>query len=818
MLRPLPLLFALAVLALPLSAQSGGVVTGRVVTATTGAPLSGVTVEHDGGSRRAVTNAMGAFRLTGLPAGRVTLRFQRLGFQGVERTVDLGSGEASSLEVVLPLDAVGVDPLVVLARRTRMVGDPAAGVVTPGSAHFLSRIHLEEQPLMFDNVHSALRRIPGVNVQEEEGFGLRPNIGLRGTGSERSSKVTLMEDGVLIAPAPYSSPSAYYTPTMGRMEAIEVRKGSSQVRYGPRTTGGAINFLSTGVPVEGRVLAGELGGGAHGSFKARGSAGWAGDHVGFLVETYQLSTAGFKQLQTGGETGYRLQDYLGKVRLNTDRDAPLYQEVVLKAGYVDQLSDETYLGITAQDFAATPLLRYAGSALDQMDNDHRQLQLRHFLRAPGGFDLTTTLYRNDFARNWYKLQSVSGRGLSTVLDDPGRYPAELAILRGGSSPDGALVLRANNREYMSRGIQTVLGVRGSLGGSRHDLEVGVRFHQDDEDRFQWEDGYRMAGGTMTLTSAGVPGTQTNRLTEATAVAFFIQDEVKVGALTLTPGVRYETIDFTGTNWGSSDLERTGPGTVRETSVDAWVPGMGVAFEVSPRLNLFGGLHRGFGPPGAGADDDTRPEESWNWEAGTRFRSGTLNLEVAGFWSDYNNILGEETLASGTPGAGQLFNGGTAEALGIETLFETDLAEGRALPVRIPLQATWTWTRARFTNSFESDFEPWGNVTEGDALPYIPEHQFAGSLGVRGDRWGMSFAAHGSGEARTVAGEGAIPDGERTDRFLAFSLQGDVELPTGAVLFAGLENLSDERYIVARRPAGLRPGLPRTFQAGVRIRR
>lgn len=818
MSRPIFILVALMVLALPVAAQSGGALNGRVVTAVTGAPLSGVTVEHEGGSRRVVTDGTGSFRITGLPTGRVTLRFHRLGFDVVEETVELGASGAPPLQVVLPVDAVGVDPLVVLARRTRMVGDPATGVVTPGSAHFLSRIHLEEQPLLFDDVHSALRRIPGVNVQEEEGFGLRPNIGLRGTGAERSSKVTLMEDGVLIAPAPYAAPAAYYTPTLGRMEAIEVRKGSSQVRYGPRTTGGAINFLSTGVPVEGRVLAAELGGGAHGSFKARGSAGWAGDHVGVLLETYQLSTEGFKQLQTGGDTGYRLQDYLGKIRLNTDRDAPLYQEVVLKAGYVDQLSDETYLGLTSQDFTTTPLLRYAGSALDQMDNDHRQLQLRHFLRAPGGFDLTTTVYQNDFARNWYKLQSVAGRGLAAVLDDPDQYAAELAILRGGGSTDGALVVRANNREYMSRGIQSVLGVQGSVGGSRHDLEVGVRVHQDDEDRFQWEDRFRMEGGAMILTDAGVPGTQTNRLVEATAVALFIQDEVKLGALTVTPGLRYETVEFTDTNWGASDLERSGPGTVRENSVDAWVPGVGMALEVSPRLNLFGGVHRGFGPPGPGANEETRAEESWNWEAGTRFRSGALNLEVTGFWSDYINILGEETLASGTPGAGQLFNGGTVEALGIETLFETDLAEGRALPVRLPLQATWTWTRARFTNSFDSDFGPWGDVDNGDALPYMPTHQFAGSLGVRGDRWGMTFAAHGTGEGRTVAGQGAIPADERTDRYLAFSLQGDLELPSGAQLFAGLENLSDERYIVSRRPAGLRPGIPRTFQAGVRIRR
>src|SRR5690606_32293699 len=131
---------------------------------------------------------------------------------------------------------------------TRMVGDPLNLSAIPGSAHFLGPQDLEGRKLAFDNVHEVLRRIPGVNVQEEDGYGLRPNIGLRGTGVERSSKITLMEDGILIAPAPYAAPAAYYFPVAGRMEAVEVRKGSSQIRYGPRTIGGAINLVSASIP------------------------------------------------------------------------------------------------------------------------------------------------------------------------------------------------------------------------------------------------------------------------------------------------------------------------------------------------------------------------------------------------------------------------------------------------------------------------------------------------------------------------------------------------------------------------------------------
>lgn len=813
-----PLLLLLALLgSSSAGAQSTTWVSGRVVAASDGHPLSGVQVEAVGQARTTLTDAGGRFHLGGLQPGEVTLRFRRLGYLPLEQTLRAGPDGARGVAVSLEVDAIGVDPLVVLARRTRMVGDPLGQGVTPGSAHFLSRVDLQDEPILFDDVHQALRRIPGVNIQEEEGFGLRPNIGLRGTGAERSSKVTLMEDGILIAPAPYAAPAAYFVPTLGRMEGIEVRKGSSQIRYGPRTVGGAVNFLSTPIP-DALSWSAELSGGGHGSLKGRGFLGGAGPHHGWLVESYQMRTEGFKEIQGGGDTGYRLQDYLGKLRLNTRRDARVYQEVELKLGYVEQSSDETYLGLTDADFAVTPLMRYAASRPDVIDTEHRQASLRHFVRVPGGVDLTTTVYGTEFNRNWYKLQSVGGRSLAAVLDDPVRYAGELAILRGGNSGDDALRVRANNRAYTSRGVQTVLGLRRAALGATHDLEAGLRVHRDDEDRFQWEDGYRMENGVMILTHPGTPGTQTNRLVEARATAAFVQNEVTLGRLVLTPGVRWEQIDFTDRNWGASDLTRSGSGTVRRNAVTAWVPGVGAAWTLAPGGHLFAGVHRGFGPPGPGADEEARPEESWNWELGTRYRRGPLSAEITGFFSDYRNILGEATLATGTGGSGETYNGGKVEVKGVEMALEGDLGQLGNLPVRIPARVVYTHTDATFLTSFRSEFGPWGTVVAGDELPYMPRHQWSGSLGVRGERWSTTLTGRGVSEARTVAGQGPIDPQRRTDRHAVLGLGAELSLTGGGTLFAAVENLTDATYVVSRRPAGLRPGLPRTFHTGLRFRR
>ena len=71
--------------------------------------------------------------------------------------------------------------------------------------------------------------------------------------------------------------------------------------------------------------------------------------------------------------------------------------------------------------------------------------------------------------------------------------------------------------------------------------------------------------------------------------------------------------------------------------------------------------------------------------------------------------------------------------------------------------------------------------------------------------------------RTVAGQGTAPMLERTDAYAVLNFSTQYELSPRASLFANLQNVTNNRYIVARRPAGVRPGLPRLFMAGIHFR-
>ena len=686
----------------------------------------------------------------------------------------------------------------------------------PGSAHMVD--NEEIQQFAASDIMRVLRTVPGVYVQEEEGYGLRPNIGIRGSGLDRSARIALLEDGILIAPAPYAAPSAYYFPTQRRMHAVEVLKGPSSVGIGPRTTGGAINMISTPVPTEngGHV---DFRLGENGANDLHGHYGMAGERLSWLLETVQSNSDGFKRIDgpNGGDTGFDLKDYVAKVRFDSPADSTWYQSVRMKAGYTDQHSNETYLGLTDDDFAADPNRRYAATKGDEFDSTHRQLQLSYLVDSRDSWTAMVTAYRNEFQRNWFKLQSVNGSSMSRVLGDPEAYATELGYLRGLDSPDDAIVKRNNNRTYYSEGVQAEVEWNFAFAATDLMLKLGARLHEDEEDRFQDEDRFRMEAMELFLTTDGAPGSNANRVSRADVKAAYVNTEIRAGDWLLTPGVRFEDISMQRLDYSTADPERLlGPSRIRENSVSVAIPGMGVLYHLNSKWRLLGGVHKGFNPPAPGST--ASEESSINVELGTRFDNGDLNFQAIYFSNDYDNLVGTVTASTGgSVDIGEQFDGGqvTVEGIELEVSSSIDKLLGSRFSLPVSLNYTWTATAA-FDNAFESDFEPWGDVQIGDELPYIPEHQLRATAGIEDERWYVNLAASYVGKSRTIAGQGEFLESETVDAYTVFDLVAGWRISPTLRTYIKIDNLFDETYVASRRPAGVRPGLERTAYVGLAL--
>lgn len=798
-----------------LAAQNGQL-EGQVYLLGQTTPVQGVYVYLDQTGLGTITNGKGKFTLKNIPIGEYDLVATGLGFATLMESITISAGQNELLRLEMEESVMGLPEAVVNA--VSLTGGLRGLRDVPGSAHYISPLEIEK--FSYTDISRTLRAVPGVNLQEEDGFGLRPNIGLRGTGAERSSKITVMEDGVLAAPAPYSAPAAYYFPTIGRMQAVEILKGSSQIRFGPYTTGGAINLMSTAIP-DGFSARVHLMAGSFGNRNLHAYAGSSHKNGAYLVETFQYTSNGFKDLPNGGETGFDKKDYLGKFRLNTGPEAKIYQSLTFKIGQSDERSDETYLGLTQSDFDGNPLRRYAASQMDEMNTEHEQYSLRHSVQFSKSLDLTTTVYRNDFHRNWYKLDKVvnaSGEknSIASLLGHPEDFAEGYDILTGQTSVNNdALQVKANNRTYRSEGVQTVFGHRFTTGKWLHSFDLGFRLHRDKVDRFQWVDDYKMEDGVMELTQTGTPGTESNRIESATAMATYLQYKLKIGAWTFVPGLRHEHINLKRIDYGKNDPERIGTDLAeRGNEVDVWIPGIGVDYKFSTGLSLFGGVHRGFSPPGN--KEGTAPEKSINYELGSRWQMGAFSGSATVFFNDYENLLGADLASSGGTGSTDLFNGGEVRTFGLEFQASYDLLATKNNGWSMPLSVTYTFTDAEFQSGFESEFEGWGTVEAGDELPYLAKNQMAVLWNLNNEKCSFNLSARYQDAMRTVAGQGDVPTNESTDSYFVLDVNASYFLHPNLAIFGSVTNMTDTVYVVARRPAGLRPGLPRAFMGGVKV--
>ncbi|MEM6817530.1 MAG: TonB-dependent receptor [Pseudomonadota bacterium] len=710
-----------------------------------------------------------------------------------------------------------------------IVGDPDALSELTGAATLISA----EEILRFNqtDIQRIIRSAPGVTVQVEDGYGLRPNLSIRGTASERSARVTLLEDGILIAPAPYAAPAAYYFPTAGRLAGVEVLKGPATITEGPYTVGGAINLLSTPIPEE-RAGFVNTQIGEDATWRVHAHYGQNDGKFGWLVETHQWGSDGFQTLDNGGDTGLSKQDYMVKLRYEFDERGGWAQSLDLKLQHATEDSDQSYLGLTDEDFVADPVRRYGISGLDNIDTTHDQILIRHRL-SRGDFELTTSLYHNEFERDWFKTegydvtgsadaQSFNGVSWFQFIQAANRGVAignEMAvdlraILNGRDTPDGAIQIRSNAREYYSTGVEFDAKWILGWGDATHNLAMGLRFHTDHSERLQRNSTYTQTNGELVLDDLGLLGNGGNQEQDADVIALYVRDEIEVGNWVIAPGVRFESIAQDRTRWETRPGFTTDPSSradsnirdQRENDIEVVIPGIGLAYAVNDQWSLYGGAHKGFSAPSNAPGVDE--EESINYELGARFFGESTSLDVGLFLTDYDNLVGTCTSSSGVDcEVGDAFNGDAATVVGIELAAEHVFAAGER--IEFPVQLTMTLIDAEFDSDI-ADTDFFGAVSAGDPLPYVPEYQGLLSVGATSEKWSAFLSLNLLGDACARASCDAFEELEASTIVdTAFQYRWSEKL----TLTATVENLTDDLEIVGRTPYGARPNTARTATVG-----
>ncbi|TNE91071.1 MAG: TonB-dependent receptor [Deltaproteobacteria bacterium] len=674
-----------------------------------------------------------------------------------------------------------------------------------GSAHQVDAETLETWE--YDDIEKVVTTVPGITTRGEDGFGLRPNIGIRGVNSDRSAKITLLEDGIPLVPAPYAAPAAYYFPMSTRLVGVEVFKGPAATTHGPQTVGGAINLKTRDVP-EGPDGGLDLAMGLRGTYKAHAWGGTGGKRAGILGEVVHLQTAGFKQLDDGGPTGFARTEAMLKGFVQPADG----HRVQVKLGFAHESSHETYLGLAMSDYEVNPYRRYAASQLGDMAWNRTQAELS-WKADLGAVRVHTVAYHHWLSRDWTKFNRfASGIDTHDLLQaDPsgGSAAAYMAILRGEAdslTPEQLLQIGTNHREYHAFGVQTRGRWEVFGEGWSSTLRFGLRVHGDRVYRRHTEEAHAMTGGQLVHAGEDTEVLLDAR-SSADALAVHVQEDFEVGRLHVLPGSRVEVIQ--------TEQHDVGDSAKSPTLRAVWLPGVGMLAALSDGVDVFAGIHKGFSPVAPGQPAEVDPEVSWNSELGIRAHSGGLHGELTGYVNDYLNLTGQCTISGGCDGAlvDLQFNGGRVLVVGLESV----VGQTWMLPNgwKLPVEGTYTLTHGRFRSDFVSSFPQFGSVSAGDGLPYVPTHSGSGRIGIETRRLRLGLGATARSGMRDIADSGAL-DEDDIPALLLLDAAAEAQVLPNLAVYATGTNLTQSTAHTSWRPFGARPTAPLQVMVGLKL--
>jgi len=198
-------------------------------------------------------------------------------------------------------------------------------------------------------------------------------------------------------------------------------------------------------------------------------------------------------------------------------------------------------------------------------------------------------------------------------------------------------------------------------------------------------------------------------TRTDAIGLYLQDEVRLGDLTLIPGLRWDyfNLDATadpvlGADSAATDLER-----------DDLTLRLGATYRLTGTLTVYGQYAEGFRAPPAQdvnlfldiprfniravPNPDLQPERSQNYEYGLRLHRSSLRFETAFYYSDFDDFIESRVFIGPDPQSGALLfqsrNLARATIYGVEASLSQDL--GRLLWPELQdwrLEARVHWSR------------------------------------------------------------------------------------------------------------------------------
>jgi len=538
------------------------------------------------------------------------------------------------------------------------------------------------------NLSEPLNRVPGIVVQNRQNYAQDLQISSRGFGARSSFGVRgirLIADGIPATMPDGQGQAASFN--LSSAQRIEVLRGPFSSLYG-NAAGGVIQiFTADGPPIP--ELSGSAYAGSYGTTKFGLQFGGTRDRLNYLIDTSRFNTDGYRD-----HSAARRDQLNTKLKL----DAGNRGTVTLVLNALDQPETQDPLGLTAAQVAQNP--RQAGAnAL--------------------AFNTRKSVAQNQAGLVYDLALSARDRLQARVYLGTRRITQYLAIPLGtqsASSHSGGVV--DLDRGYSGAGLRWTRDT--TLAAAPFTFSAGIDYDRMAERRKGF------------VNNSGISGALKRDEDDSVANAdLYAQAEWQIAPRwNLLAGARHSRVSFDSRDYfiaGSNPDDSGAVSYVRTT------PAAGVVFKLTPAVNLYANLGKGFETPtfaelayrpggATGLNFALRPSNSTHRELGLKALIGAASrINVALFHID---VTDEIVVDSSSGGRTVFKNASNTRREGLEFLWQSRLARS------FEAALSYTMLDARFTQPFPTIISTPPipvTVAAGNKLPGVPSSSLYGEL-------------------------------------------------------------------------------------------
>jgi Fe(3+) dicitrate transport protein len=628
-----------------------------------------------------------------------------------------------------------------------------------------------------NNYRQALALTPGLQISEES----TPlvSIGYRGIGTpNRSQFMQVLKDGIPIHADPFGYPEAYFTPPLDTVDRIEFIRGGAGLMYGSQPAG-ALNYI-TYMPDRNTPF----------SFRTQNIYGTDDLFSNYTAVTGTVGKLGYYGYYNHRESNgfrsansdYRLDGGHFKVSYEVSPDT----RWILGVDLYEQDNGEPG-GLSVADYAKNR---------DRATRQYDYFRLRRYVG--------TAEFQHQFSSATEMSVKAWGGFYDRYSHRQDLSQAQKTAKTGtfGVTPLGTQS-NIEQQQFYSFGIEPRIRHDWQALGGEHTLAAGMQFYWLDSPR-------KDQRGQTAWASEGITTSASQR--NVFYSSFFAENKFTWGNLTVTPGVRLESIDqrvgtrkFNAGTGVQEDYDQNAKHDVQPLF------GLGMAYDLPAELQLYANVSQSYrasifsesiiAAPGT-STTDADPGLGWNYEIGFRgtprqwftFDSSLFLVDLDNRFAVSNNVLGS---------AGRSINYGWDGATQVDLIGAYDAASGSSLAKRFGNLSV-------YANATLLQAELHGGPNDGKVPQFAPEYLVRTGLiyGFKGIKISFlgTFVADQKAQDSTDS-KFNIPS------YMTWDLTAEVPVTKKFTLMAGLNNVFNEDYYTRVTSNGIDPAYGRNFYVG-----